>query len=325
MKVRWLSGDDLRSALSIADAVDAVEAAYRAVSEGAVRVPVRVQLPAGEGVSLFMPATDAGLGRTALKLVSVYPGNAARGLPVIMGLAVLVDAGTGRPLAVMDAATLTALRTGAASGVAARHLAARGASVMAMLGAGAQAPVTVLAVCRERPIREVRVWSRTRARAEALRARLDPELPGVALRAVDAADEAVDGADVICTATPTREPLFDAGRVKPGALVSAVGSFQRGMRELPRELLGRARLFVDQREAALEEAGELIDAVESGLRSPKDLVEIGEVIAGRHPGRRGQDEVVVFKSVGLAAQDLYAAARAVAGAQAAGIGSDLSL
>lgn len=325
MRIRFLGRGDVEQVLPLADAIDAVEQAYVAVSSGAVRMPVRVQLEAGAGVSVFMPATAPELGRTALKAVSVYPGNAGRGLPTITGLLLLLDADTGRPLAAMEASHLTALRTGAASGVAARHLAREEAGVLALFGAGAQAPYQALAVCAVRPIREVRIVNRTRERAERLAAHLAARLPGVRVRVAGTAAEALEGADVVCTATSATEPLFDAALVPAGALVAAVGSFRRGMRELPRELLQRARVVVDQREAALEEAGELIDAVEAGALDPAALVEIGEIALGRAAGRRAADETVVFKSVGLAAQDLYAAARAYERALALGIGADLDL
>ncbi|PZN07170.1 ornithine cyclodeaminase family protein [Thermaerobacter composti] len=329
MSVRWLTAAEVERCLPMAEAIDAMAEAFEAVHAGRVAMPLRLGLeaPAAGGTTLFMPAHDPGLGYTALKVVSVYPGNPARGLPAIAGLVILLDAGTGRPLAVMDGRALTALRTGAASGIATRLLARPDASVLAVLGAGAQAPYQVLAVCAVRPIRQVRIHNRTRARAEALAGRLAARLgPAVEVRVAATPAEAARGAHVICTATAATEPLLGAADVAPGTHVNAVGSFRRGMRELARDLVVRARpVFVDQREAAREEAGELIEALEAGALAPGDLVELGAVLAGTHPGRVDADQVTIFKSCGLAAQDLYAAARVWERAQALGVGRDVAL
>ncbi|PZN06703.1 MAG: ornithine cyclodeaminase [Bacillota bacterium] len=330
MLVRWLSASDVARCLSMEAAIEAVRDAFVAVARDAVAMPTRTQLAAERfgGVSLFMPSHAPGLARTALKLVSVYPGNPARGLPAITGVVVLLDAETGVPLALMDARVLTALRTGAASGVATDVLARPDARVLALIGAGAQAPYQALAVCAVRPIREIRIFNRTRQRAEELARRLAAELdrqrPAITVCATPG--EAVREADVICTATSATTPVLEAAEVPAGAHVNAVGSFRPEMRELPRDLLRRAgRVFVDQREAALEEAGEIIDALAAGTLDPAGLVEIGAVIAGERPGREGSGEVTIFKSCGLAAQDLYAAARVLAEAEAAGVGRWLEL
>lgn len=329
MPVRWLNAAEVERCLPMAAAVDAMAAAFAAVSAGRVLMPLRlgVDAPAAGGTTLFMPAHDPELGYTALKMVSVYPGNPARGLPAISGLVTLIDGATGRPLAVMDGATLTALRTGAASGAATRVLAREDASVLAVLGAGAQAPYQVMAVCTVRPVRQVRIYNRTRERAEALAEwlarRLGPEVERV-IAASPA--EAARGAHVICTATSSTTPLLGAGDVAPGTHINAVGSFRPGMRELARDLVARARpVFVDQRQAAQEEAGELIDALAAGTIGPDDLVELGQVLAGAHPGRVDPEQVTVFKSCGLAAQDLYAAARVWERARELGVGRDVEL
>lgn len=311
-------------------AIEAVREAYVAVARDEVVMPVRTQLAAERfgGVSLFMPSHAPGVARTALKLVSVYPDNPRRGLPAITGVVILLDAGTGAPLALMDARFLTALRTGAASGVATDVLARPDARTLAVIGAGAQAPYQALAVCAVRPIRAIHLFNRTRERAEALARRLREELGGrgVEIEVCATAAEAVRQADVICTATSAAEPVLPAAEVAPGTHVNAVGSFRLDMRELPRELLRRAgRVFVDQREAALEEAGEVIDALAAGVLASSDLIEIGAVIAGERPGRTGTGEITVFKSCGLAAQDLFAAARVLEEAERAGAGRWLDL
>ena len=327
MPVRWLNAAEVERCLPMAEAVDAMAAAFAAVSAGRVQMPLRigVDAPTAGGTTLFMPAHDPDLGYTVLKMVSVYPGNPARGLPAISGLVTLIDGATGRPVAVMDGAMVTALRTGAASGAATRVLARDDASVLAVLGAGAQAPYQVLAVCAVRPIRQVRIYNRTRERAERLAEWLGQRLgPGIERVVAASPSEAARGAHVICTATASPEPLLAAGDVAPGTHINAVGSFRPGMRELARDLVWRARpVFVDQLEAAEEEAGELIDALEAGALGPGDLVELGQVLAGGHPGRVDPDQVTVFKSCGLAAQDLYAAARIWERARQLGVGRDV--
>ncbi len=326
MPVRWLNAAAVERCLPMAEAVDAMAAAFAAVSAGRVAMPLRlaVEAPAAGGTTLFMPAHDPELNYTVLKTVSVYPGNPARGLPAIGGLVILLDGGTGQPVAVMEGATLTALRTGAASSAATRALAREDATVLAVLGAGAQAPYQVLAVCAVRPIRQVRIYNRTRQRAEALARWLEGRLgPGVEPVVVGTPAEAARGAHVICTATSSTAPLLDAADVAPGTHINAVGSFRPAMRELGRDLVARCRpVFVDQRQAAREEAGELIDALQAGVLEPQDLVELGEVLAGAHPGRVRPDQVTLFKSCGLAAQDLYAAVRAWQRARDLGVGQD---
>ncbi|HEX6989581.1 MAG TPA: ornithine cyclodeaminase family protein [Bacillota bacterium] len=328
MEIRWLSGAEVSRALPMEAAIDAVCQAYIAVHRRSVQMPLRMQMssePFG-GVNLFMPAGDAELARNVLKVLSVYGDNPRRGLPAIMGLVVVFDAVDGRPLAVMDAARLTGLRTGAASGVSSRALARPDARVLAVIGAGAQAPFQIDAVLAVRPIEEVRLYSRTRSRAEALAARVRAGRPGLRAVVADSAAAAVRGADVICTATNAVEPVLETAALRPGAHVSAVGSFTPQMRELPADLLARAgRVYVDQREAAVEEAGEVIHALRTGALPEDALIELGAVLAGEAEGRRDDDEITVFKSSGLAAQDLYAAARVLAEAEARDLGTRVEL
>ncbi|MFO7245699.1 MAG: ornithine cyclodeaminase family protein [Thermaerobacter sp.] len=328
MKIRWLSGDDVASVLTMEAAVEAVRQAYVAVYRRTVQMPLRMHLPSERygGLNLFMPSSDPDLGRTVLKALSVYGDNPARGLPAIMGVVLVFDAVDGRPLAVMDAARLTGLRTGAASGVSSQVLARPDSRVLAVIGAGAQAPFQVDAVLAVRPIEEVRLYSRTRSRAEALAAQVRQRRPDLRVVVTDSAGAAVREADIICTATNAVEPVLADADVKPGTHVSAVGSFTPAMRELPADLLARAgRVYVDQREAALEEAGEVIHALQAGVLAEDALIELGAVLAGEAEGRRDPEEVTVFKSSGLAAQDLYAAARALEAAESRGAGVEVSL
>jgi ornithine cyclodeaminase len=218
------------------------------------------------------------------------------------------DAATGEPLAVLDGATVTAMRTGAASGVGARLLARPDARVLALFGVGAQAAWQVRAVMAARPIAEVRVYSRTSSQREAFAADMAHELgSGVVVAASGSAEEAVRGADIVCCATTSSQPIFSADWISPGTHVNAVGSFRLEMIELPPELFGRAALVaVDSREAALEEAGELVAAIRAGILAADGFVEVGEIDRG-WAASRDPSAITIFKSVGLAIQDVAAA------------------
>lgn len=306
--MRIVDAEQVRSAAPMAELLDAVEAAYRDVTAGHDRSPIRSRIPMGQGDLLLMPGLRDGGAGASVKLVTVMPGNAARGLPTIHAVVAWLDAATGEPLAILDGPTVTAMRTGAASGVSTRLLARADAHVLAVFGVGAQAAWQVRAVMAAREIDEVRVFARTAARRDAFAASMTAELgPGTRVVAAQSAEEAVRGADVICCATTSFEPIFSADSVAPGTHVSAVGSFQRGMVELPPELFGAAGLVaVDSRAAALEEAGDLLAAIETGRLAADGFVEIGTIDAG-WSATRDASAITVFKSVGLAIQDLATA------------------
>jgi ornithine cyclodeaminase len=305
--MRFLDAAAVRAAAPMPQLLDAVEAAYRDVATGRDRSPIRSRIPMGDGSLILMPGLRDGGAGASVKLVTVMPGNAARGLPTIHAAVAWLDAGTGEPLAILDGATLTAMRTGAASGVGTRLLARPDARVLALFGVGAQAAWQVRAVLAARPITEVRVYARTAERREAFAAELATELgAAVAVRAAPSAEEALRGTDVVCCATTSSEPIFAADWIAPGTHVNAVGSYRLEMIELPPELFGRAAVVaVDSREAALEEAGELVAAIRAGFIAPDGFVEIGAIgpdwAAGRDPAA-----ITIFKSVGLAIQDVAA-------------------
>lgn len=327
-RVRWLNRADVEKALPVSEAVEAVREAYINSYRGTVSQPLRTRLEAtaAKGVHLFMPSYDAGLGRTALKVVSVFPENAKRDMAPLTGLVTLFDSETGAPLAVMDGGVFTALRTGAASGVSAEALARPDARVVAVIGAGAQAPYQALSVCAVRPIERIHLYNRTRPRADRLARSLRERLPHVQVEVFSTVEDAVRDVDVICTATSAMEPVLSADFVKPGTHISAVGSFRKDMCEFDRDVLERAgRVFVEQRTAALQEAGEVVDALSANVIGEHDLIEIGAVLTGEHEGRRNPDEITVFKSTGIAAQDLYAAAHLYSRAHRHDIGAQLAL
>lgn len=316
MSVRVLCAKDLEMACSMADAIDAVGAGFVALSAGQAAVPVRLGVPINkEGLALTMPASLAGASCYSVKVVSVAPANPAAGRPLVTATVLLIDASSGELLALIDGTALTALRTGAAGGVAARALCRPGAARAALFGAGAQARTQLRALAAIRPIREVSVVTRDSRHAEAFRewASAEPGLAAIAIHPAAAAD-ALAGTDVIVTATTSRTPVFSGTALPAGVHVTAVGSFTADMRELDDETMRGARVVVDQRAGALAEAGEL-----RGF-SPEGVVEIGEVLAGTAPGRESEDQRTIFKSVGNAIQDLVVAMRAFERAQAVGIG-----
>ena len=312
--MRVYGADEILAAVPVGRLLDAVEMAYRDVAAGRDRSPLRFHVPLTHGDLLLMPGMREGGSGSSVKLVTVLPDNAARGLPTVQAVVVWFDGKTGTPVAVLDGATVTAMRTGAASGVATRLLAREDAAVLGLIGSGGQAAWQVRAVLAARPIREVRIFSRDAAARARFAAEMARELgEGVRVTAAESAQETVSAADVVCCATTSSEPVFDADWLRPGAHVNAVGAFRLGMVELPPELFARAALVtVDSREAALAEAGDLVAAIDGGHLAGDAFVEIGTI--GREwVTTRDPAAVTVFKSVGLAIQDVAAAELIVRG------------
>jgi ornithine cyclodeaminase/alanine dehydrogenase-like protein (mu-crystallin family) len=301
----FLDADAIQRAVPIGRMIDAVEAAYRDVAARRDRSPLRSHVELGDGSLLIMPGLRHGGAGATVKLVTVMPGNPGRGLPTIHALVIWIDAETGRPLAIVDGAAVTAMRTGAASGVATRILARPDAATLTVIGAGAQAEWQIRAVLAVRPIRRVSVVGRDPQRTSAFAERMSAAT-GVAVDAAADRETAVHEADVVCCATTSSEPVFDAAWLRSGAHVNGIGAFRIGMVELPPALFGRASVVaVDSRAAALAEAGDLVAAIEEGLVGEGDLVEIG----GLQPdwaASRDPSAITAFKSVGLAIQDVAA-------------------
>ena len=307
----FLGADAIHAAVPIGDMLDAVEAAYRDVVAGRDRSPIRSRVALDDGDLLLMPGVREGGAGSSVKLVTVMPRNADRGLPTVQAVVVWFDATTGRPVALIDGATVTAMRTGAASGVATRLLARRDARTLGMIGAGGQAEWQVRAILAARPIERVAVYARS-ADARSAFARHMAAVTGIEVVAVDSAEAAVRDADVVACATTSSTPVFDASWVRPGTHVNGVGAFRLGMVELPPALFAEAGLVaIDARAAAMEEAGDLVAAIGAGLVAEEDLVEVGTIGRDWADGR-DPDVITVFKSVGLAIQDV-AAAELIAG------------
>ena len=307
----FLEADAIRAAVPIADMVDAVEAAYRDVAAGRDRSPLRSHVGLEDGDLLLMPGVRTGGSGTSVKLVTVMPGNAARGRPTVQAIVAWFDAATGEPLALIDGPMLTAMRTGAASGAATRLLAREDAATLAVIGAGAQAEWQVHAVMAVRPIERVLVCSRSAESRDRFAQGVGQSVPAEVI-ASDDLEAAVREADVVCCATTSSEPVFDASWLRPGTHVNGIGAFRLGMVELPPELFAAATIVaVDARTAAMAEAGDLVAAIERGLLQEADLVEIGSVEPG-WAATRDPHSITAFKSVGLAIQDVAAAELIVA-------------
>ena len=294
-----VSAGELRQVIPMADAIDAVEAAFVS-AEGSQQPP---RLVTSDGSALAMvarrPPSAATTGGTSFKVVTVWEPNRRRNLPTINALAVWFDGDDHQPRLLVEGASLTALRTGATTGVATRALAAADASTLALIGAGGQAADQVRAVCAVRPIDDVRIFSRG-ASADRLVEWLAPTLPGVRLRRVPSAAAAVEGANVICCATTSLDPVIEAEAVGDVVHVNAIGAYRPDMCELPPELFARADVVaVDSIEAATTEAGDIMAALSRGALEASALVEIGSLVgAPPRPPR-----LTIFKSVGSAIQD----------------------
>jgi ornithine cyclodeaminase/alanine dehydrogenase-like protein (mu-crystallin family) len=289
--LRSISEAEIERVLSYEQLIPAMERALVAFSAGEVTQPVRTMLTVEEGQRFLgvMPAvTREGMGA---KLVCFYPKNAGSDLPTHLATIMLFDSDTGRPLAVLDGRLITEMRTAAVSAAVTRHVARSGARVLALLGSGVQAHAHLEALRHVCPIDEVRVWSRSGAHARAFAARHGA-------RAMDA-ESAVRGADVIVTATSSREPVLRGAWLKPGAHVNAVGACLPTWRELDDEAMNGSTLLVDSRDAALKESGDVI------LSKAAIFAEAGEVFAGARVA--GREATTVFKSLGLAVEDIATA------------------
>lgn len=284
-----------------------IDALAEAFAAGRIEAPLRGHHPMADGAGntntfLVMPAWEPGA-FTGVKLVTVAPGNSARGLASVIGLYVLFDAVSGAPLLSVDGSAITLRRTAAASALAARYLAPRNARTLLMVGAGNLSPHLIEAHRSARPgLERILVWNRNPARARSLAVRVGGE-------AINDLASAVGRADVITSATMSHAPLIQGEWLKPGTHVDLVGGFTPAMREVDDVAVTRARLFADTRAGALHEAGDLSDPLGRGVISASDVVaELADLTTARDPGRRSDDEITLFKSVGTALEDLAAAA-----------------
>lgn len=323
----WLTRADVYSLLTMPDAIDAVADAFRLLSAGETVLPLRTNMPVSphRGSLLTMPAYVGGsIDSLGVKLITLYGDNPARhNLPAIQGNFALFDPRDGCLAAVMEAGYMTAVRTGAAGGVAARYLARPDAAVVTLFGCGAQAPHQLEAVLCERPVQQVWVIARSVQRAEAFAGEMRQRF-GIPAQVAQDAQKAVQEADVVITATSAHTPLFDGHWLRPGSHVTAIGAHLPNAREVDSVTVQRATVVTDQTSACLAEAGDLVIPLTAGEIDRAHIrAEMGEIVAGRKPGRTSSEEITFFKSVGLAVQDVAVAALVVEKAMAAGVGTAL--
>jgi ornithine cyclodeaminase len=309
--------------LPMPEAIVVMRDALRRLREPDTILPLRdvVALPGGERVLSLMPAYLGGLGTLGVKVITGFPANFGGEFDTHQGVVLVFDDDHGRLRAIVDATSITAIRTAAVSGVATDLLATPGAGDLALIGAGTQAHTHLAAMGCVRRLRRVRVFSMPAGSGEAF-ARREERLTGLHVEVTGSAEEAVRGADIVCTVTTATEPVLRGDWLAPGAHVNAVGAYSPTTRELDSRAVARARLYVDRREATRSEAGEFLIARAEGAIGDDHIVgEIGEALTGAAPGRGADDEITLFKSLGLAVEDLAAARHVLDKARERGAGA----
>ena len=328
MSVLVIGGDEVRRLLPVDECIDVMAEALGALAAGDAVQPLRqvVALP-GAGHLIAMPAHVGGaIGAPAVKVLTVFPGNHERGLASHQGAVLLFDGEHGILIAIVDAAPLTEVRTAAVSGLATRLLARPDAGDLAILGSGVQARSHLRAMAAVRRLRRVRAWSRDADHAAAFAGWAVAELPGCPIETVASPGEAVRGADLVCTVTAACEPIVAGADLAAGAHLNVVGGYLPTCREVDGEAIARARVFVDRRESALREAGDLLLARAEGAISGDWIAgELGELVLAACAGRRSPEEITLFKSLGLAVEDAAAAHRVHARARELGAGTTVEL
>lgn len=321
MRVLVLNHAEVEALLPMAECIELMARALGDLARGQAHQPLRmvVKPPGAAGVIALMPAYTSDGPYFGVKSIGVFPGNVALGRDAHQGSVLLFDGATGEMLALMNAAAVTAIRTAAVSAVATRLLAREDAGDLAIVGAGIQARTHLAALACVRTLRRVRVASRRRERGQAFAA--DAQARGVTVEVADSVESAVRGADLIVTATSSSEPVLQREWIAAGAHLNVVGASQPGAREVDSATMTAARLFVDRRESTLNESGDYLVPAREGRIGPDHIrAELGELLTGARPGRTAPDEITLFKSLGLAVEDLAAARHVYRAAQERGAG-----
>ena len=327
MSTLVLSQTEIRELLPMDRCIDLMAEALTGLSAGEAVNPLRhvMFLPDRSGLLGLMPGYTAEPAALGLKVIAVFPDNHGSELDSHQGIVALFDAQNGRPLAILEASEITAIRTAAASGLATRLLAREDASELAILGSGRQARTHLEAMAAVRPLNKVRVFSPHREHREGFAAKARRH-SSLLVRAVDSAEEAVRGADIICTTTTSADPVVHGSWIHPGAHINAAGSSVASDRELDTASVLRARLFVDCRESTVNEAGDFLIPKKEGAVTDEHIQgELGEILLGSIQGRQSADEVTLFKSLGVAVEDLAAATYVYTEAKARGVGTKVEL
>lgn len=323
-----LSKKDIQKVFTMKDAVEADKEAFTLFSEGKSVVPLRTNIgaPKYDGAFLFMPSYVEDLECSAIKIVNVFPKNIEKGIPTTPAQVLLIDGKTGVVISVLDGTYVTQLRTGAASGAAFDVLANPTAKKGALIGTGGQAATQLEAMLAVRDLEEVKVYDINLQRTEEFVEKMNEELAsyGTRIIAAKSSDEAIEDADMIVSVTPSSKPVFDGNKVKAGATVSCVGSYQPHMQEMDSVILQRAgKIYFDSEEAVLSEAGDILIPLADGLITKEDFTgDLGDVLLGKVVGRETEEEIIVFKTVGIGTQDLVTAKHIYDKAVEQGIGTE---
>jgi ornithine cyclodeaminase len=325
--MRILTQQQVTSSLPMGECIPLMEAALASLSRGEVVLPLRpiMRIPGTHDVFGMMPAYSSALPVFGVKMITVFPGNHGSNLDSHQGAVLLFHGTTGQLAAMLDASSITAVRTAAVSAVATRLLARPDASTLALIGSGVQARTHLEAIGLVRALSAVRVYSRTPSNAAAFAAWAKRER-GVDVEVSSSVQHAVHGAGIVCTVTSSREPVLHGEWLEPGMHVNAVGASQPDARELDGAAVARTRLFADRRESLVNESADYLVPLREGLITDRQLVaEIGEVLIGRARGRETAEEITLFKSLGLAVEDLAAAAHVYDRAERENVGTTFEL
>lgn len=308
-----LSREDIKKVFTMKDAIETNKECFKLFSEGKSEVPLRttIQAPNHNGVFLFMPSYVEELDAAGLKVVNIFPKNVKEDLPTAPAQVLLIDGKTGIVTAILDGTYVTQLRTGASSGAAFDLLAIKNAKIGALIGTGGQAAEQLEAMMAARELDEIRVFSLNQDRRQAFVNKMQEKLKNYNTKIVEAtsSDDAIENADIIVTVTSSTKPVFDGTKVKKGATISCVGAYQHHMQEMDPAILPRAsKIYFDSEEAVLSEAGDILIPLEQGIITKEDFTgDIGDVLLGKVVGRENDEEIIVYKNVGIGVLDLMTA------------------
>ncbi|MGB9839776.1 ornithine cyclodeaminase family protein [Thermovenabulum sp.] len=326
-----LSAEDMKKVLTMNEAIEAVKKAYITLAQGNCVVPLRTNIAAKKynGQILFMPSYVEGVDFAGVKIVSVYPENINKGLPSVPATMILVDGSTGIVNAIMDGTYLTRMRTGAASGVATEILARKDAKKALLFGTGGQAQTQLWALLCVRKLEEVYVFDIDFNRAKQFAEKMNDTFNdyGAKITAVENSEDVLPEVDIITTATTSKKPVFNGNLIKKGVHINGIGAYTPEMQEIPEEAVLKAdKIYVDSLEACMAEAGDLIIPINKGVINKEKITgEIGKLLTGELPGRTSESEITMFKSVGLAVQDVVTAAKIYEKALELGLGKNITL
>lgn len=325
-KILFISSQDVIKSYSIRDAIEEMKTAFSRLSSRESIVPQRTQLLTKDesGTTLLMPSYDSKLKKIGIKIINTFPGNALKNMSPAFAIVTLFDGTNGKPLAIIDGESLTKIRTGAASGLATDLLAKKNSATAAIFGPGNQGRTQLEAVCAVRNISKAYIFGKDKDEAEKFASELGIKLNIKAEACFDL--DVLKNVDVICTATPSENHLFTDDKIKNGTHINAIGSYKPHMAEIPCETISRSKVIVDNKESCLQEAGDIIQAIEKKYFSPDKIWgELGEIVMNKIPGRESESEITIFKSVGSAIQDLFSAARIYENVRKLGLGLEVEL